>query len=577
MRSDGVVLFDEQQNGGGTRRSSLTASGLMSPALFLGDRPQPPIKLKGAKDVATTSGTNGDGVFFISPGGDTPMMYPDDGEDSRPLAFFRRTTTQILICVALGVGLGVLLSNLRVSKDVSALVNLPGAIFLRVLRCFVLPMVFCSLATGAANIVLLGKVSAVGMRTALYFLACSTFAAVLSLLVALTLRASLQIDHHKRSVLPEKKAFLHVACGAGAFLEQHNDSTLACSASAMSATTRFQLVDLAGAVLNNRPLKTVSLQQQITDILAAVLPVNIFRSFQDGVLMSVIMFAVAFGAAAIRVSSQQSSPLLEVLNQMNKIFFFRDLQAHRLEPAGRALAHRRLAVQPAVADRRREPRRHARAHAAGRGRDPGARVLPVLALGHDAPQPAPVHAADAAVRLLRVRQRVVARDTAHHAALRRVDAPGLAQPLALCRHDRLHGAHERHRHDVPERDGVSRGVVRKSGRHRVDRGRAHRRRRGAELRSASRRSRTAASSWCTRSGPRCFRTTTCPSRSATSSRSTGTSTASTRCATSSETRTSRGSSPSRSTRRSRAHELLPRVLWSCWIDGYMFPINIYSQ
>ncbi|KAJ0397622.1 hypothetical protein P43SY_003506 [Pythium insidiosum] len=321
-RGDGVVLFDDG-DARGRHRSSLTSGFLSPPALFLEDRPQPPIKLS-AKDAATTSHTNGDGVFFISPGGDTPMMYPDDGEDSRPLAFFRRTTTQILICVALGVGLGVLLSNLEVSKDVSALVNLPGAIFLRVLRCFVLPMVFCSLATGAANIVLLGKVSAVGARTALYFLACSTAAAVISLLVALTLRASLQSDHqHKHSSqLTERKAFLHVACAPATYLEQRNDSTLACGASAMSSATRFQLVDLGGVVLNNRPLKTVRLEEQITGILQSVLPVNIFRGFQDGVLMSVITFAVAFGAAAIRVGSQQTSPLLEVLNQLNKIFFF---------------------------------------------------------------------------------------------------------------------------------------------------------------------------------------------------------------------------------------------------------------
>ncbi|GLD96093.1 hypothetical protein PINS_up004771 [Pythium insidiosum] len=60
---------------------------------------------------------------------------------------------------------------------------------------------------------------------------------------------------------------------------------------------------------------------QVTTILQSAIPLNIFKSFQDGILMSVITFAIAFGAAAINASSQHSSPLLEVLGQMNKIFF----------------------------------------------------------------------------------------------------------------------------------------------------------------------------------------------------------------------------------------------------------------
>ncbi|KAG3101244.1 hypothetical protein PI124_g14711 [Phytophthora idaei] len=60
---------------------------------------------------------------------------------------------------------------------------------------------------------------------------------------------------------------------------------------------------------------------QITDILNQLVPANIFSSFEQGLLLSVTTFAIAFGAAAVKTSSRESSPLLDVLKQINKAFF----------------------------------------------------------------------------------------------------------------------------------------------------------------------------------------------------------------------------------------------------------------
>ncbi|KAF4320302.1 hypothetical protein G195_003182 [Phytophthora kernoviae 00238/432] len=99
------------------------------------------------------------------------LVEPDTNypNEVRRCHFFRQSTTQIMLGAIAGLLLGILLSHLKVSPDVGNLVNLPGKVFLQVLKCFVIPMVFTSLSTTVADLVLLGKVSIIGTRMALLF------------------------------------------------------------------------------------------------------------------------------------------------------------------------------------------------------------------------------------------------------------------------------------------------------------------------------------------------------------------------------------------------------------------------
>ncbi|TYZ62120.1 hypothetical protein PybrP1_005141, partial [[Pythium] brassicae (nom. inval.)] len=248
--------------------------------------------------------------------GEEPYPY----EDERRLAFLRKPTTQILISVVLGTALGALLASLKVSTDVSNLVNIPGRVFLRVLKCFVIPMVFASLSTGVANIVLLGKVSTIGTRTALYFIAFSGAAALISLCVAMML-AGLNKDIEPIAKVVQLTS-LNIKCDNDKFLEMTAAETLVCSAPAMGDTTRFELDDLEFALTSSSTTTKISVEDQLAGILNSLFPKNIFAGFLNGVLLSVITFSIAFGAAATRATSRENSPLLDVLNQMNKIFFY---------------------------------------------------------------------------------------------------------------------------------------------------------------------------------------------------------------------------------------------------------------
>lgn len=287
---------------------------IASPAVYYQDNYSYPRKAlrHGSKSAVGTP------TRFARQPNEADAVYPD--EDESRFGFLKKPTTQIIVSVVLGIGLGAVLSHLEVSTDVSDLINLPGRVFLRVLKCFVIPMVFASLATGVANIVLLGKVSTIGTRTALFFVFFSLVATVISLCVAMALRNL----NHRAPILATAKevAWFNVECDNGKFLEMTSTEALDCTAPKMGNSTLFMLEDLEFALTNSGTDTKISVSEQLAGILNSLFPKNIFTSFVDGVLLSVITFAIAFGAAATRASSRENSPLLDVLNQMSKIFFF---------------------------------------------------------------------------------------------------------------------------------------------------------------------------------------------------------------------------------------------------------------
>ncbi|KUF79598.1 Dicarboxylate/amino acid:cation (Na or H) symporter (DAACS) family protein [Phytophthora nicotianae] len=245
------------------------------------------------------------------------VIYPDR---VRRCGFMRESTTQIMLGAIAGLILGMILANLDVSDDVSTLVNLPGKVFLQVLKCFVVPMVFTSLSTTVADIVLLGKVSIVGTRTALIFTGLSFVGSMLSLLISMLLRDL--VPHTKGVVAETSSASFSIMCENGSFLTYNSTGLASCSAPSMDSTTRFEFFDPTKVLLTDGTASAAAtVSMQITDILNQLVPSNIFSSFEQGLILSVTTFSIAFGAAAVKTSSRESSPLLDVLKQMNKVFF----------------------------------------------------------------------------------------------------------------------------------------------------------------------------------------------------------------------------------------------------------------
>ncbi|DAZ94641.1 TPA: hypothetical protein N0F65_010728 [Lagenidium giganteum] len=179
-------------------------------------------------------------------------------------------------------------------------------------------MVFASLTTGIATIVQLGKTSAIGVRTAIWFMMMSTVCATLSLVVALAWRSV----HPEQMFQPRQRPqlLLSLTCTNGKFVEMVSE-TITCSADVESASTRFELLDITKAIVRGRRPGKRGLSDQITDIIFSLVPNNIMESFQQGAVMAVITFSLSFGAAAI-ANDEHDSPLLLVLAHMSNAFFY---------------------------------------------------------------------------------------------------------------------------------------------------------------------------------------------------------------------------------------------------------------
>ncbi|KAJ8550554.1 hypothetical protein ON010_g10513 [Phytophthora cinnamomi] len=163
-------------------------------------------------------------------------------------------------------------------------------------------------------------VSIIGTRTALMFTALSLLASMMSLAIAMLLRG---LHPHTKGVTSStSSAFFSIMCENGSFLTYNATGTATCSGPTMNSTTRFEFYDPTRVLLTSGTANSAAtVTMQITDILNQLIPANIFSSFQQGLLLSVVTFAITFGAAAIKTSSRESSPLLDVLKQMNKVFF----------------------------------------------------------------------------------------------------------------------------------------------------------------------------------------------------------------------------------------------------------------
>ena len=88
--------------------------------------------------------------------------------------------------VVLGITLGLSLRVLQPSEQAITLINYPGELFMRLLKLMILPLVIASLVTGCAS--LNAKMSGmIAVRTIVYFLTTSLLAAILGLILVVTI------------------------------------------------------------------------------------------------------------------------------------------------------------------------------------------------------------------------------------------------------------------------------------------------------------------------------------------------------------------------------------------------------
>ncbi|OQR85011.1 dicarboxylate/amino acid:cation (Na or H) symporter (DAACS) family protein [Achlya hypogyna] len=244
----------------------------------------------------------------------------------------------IFFGVVVGVGLGVLVSRVPVLKTHLGLwIALPGDLFVRALRCLVLPMVFTGITVAIAETVAVGKTAMLGLRTIGMYFVSSLLAAALGMSVALLARP--WFSPLTAPSLPSNDIALGFKCANGLYLQSSANESLACSSPTPTAFLVDDINNVLATTSGIRVSATKSATAQALAMLDLLVTDNIMRALADGSLLSVVMFALPLGVAIVRSHHSSAlgtaappNPLLLVLRQIRNAFLILIHALLRLTP-----------------------------------------------------------------------------------------------------------------------------------------------------------------------------------------------------------------------------------------------------
>jgi Na+/H+-dicarboxylate symporter len=230
----------------------------------------------------------------------------------------------ILTGMVLGVALGILLSYFSIPNVAAQWVSLPGELFLRALKCFVVPYVFCSVAVAIGDIVFVGKVSVVGFQTAKVFGIMWLASVTIGVSVALLFRPLFRLhDAATPSALINTVEF---TCTNQQTLEMRTDGSVFCSTHGDPYNATFTFYDLNKTFQRNAraTLAQLRLTDQLMQMITLIVSDNIVGSLANGQLLSTITFAMVLGAIAGRnyfLRTRRTNYLYLTLVQLRNAFF----------------------------------------------------------------------------------------------------------------------------------------------------------------------------------------------------------------------------------------------------------------
>ncbi len=183
-------------------------------------------------------------------------------------AWYRHLYVQVLIAVALGIGVGWQFPE--AGRDLRPL----GDAFIKLVKMMIAPIIFCTVVHGVASMSDLRKLGRVGLKTLLYFEVVSTLALVIGLVVVNVLKPGVGLNIDPTT--------LDAAVGRGYQDKAHT-------------------LGLVPFLLN-------------------IIPATLFSAFVTGDLLQVLLVSV-FTAFAVSGLGVHREPVLHVIERGSEIFF----------------------------------------------------------------------------------------------------------------------------------------------------------------------------------------------------------------------------------------------------------------
>ena len=195
----------------------------------------------------------------------------------------KKLWAQVLLALFLGLVFGIFLGPETgiIQKDTTEIItewlSIPAHLFLKIIQMIIIPLIFASIIRGLTSSGSIEQLQNFGLRAALYFIATTTIAMTIGILVVTT-------------IMP------------GNFI----DSSL--------IKDSFGIED-AGESVESIELSISDIPQSIVGLV----PSNPLASFMSGEMLSIIIFALIVGVSLISLSKESSKPILDLLESIQKI------------------------------------------------------------------------------------------------------------------------------------------------------------------------------------------------------------------------------------------------------------------
>jgi len=239
--------------------------------------------------------------------------------------FGRYPLTSLAVFAILGLIVGIGLSfwdpdtaSAQDSKDILIRwLGLLGDIFVRALKCIVIPLVFFNVVLATVEMVKMGKASSIGWITIGVYAATTALAAIFGVLSTLMFAGQ-----YSEKTFPEAAApVIKLGCSvAGTFLTESSGGSLSCS---NDGSNEFEIVDVSNYFqTKSSPRPNLSLSETIYQgVFHKLISSNIFASLAGGDLLAVVFFAIVFGVALGRLSSKdKKSNVHDIMVECDEIF-----------------------------------------------------------------------------------------------------------------------------------------------------------------------------------------------------------------------------------------------------------------
>lgn len=185
--------------------------------------------------------------------------------------------------------------------------GLIGDMFIRSLRCVVLPLAFINVIISVVDMMTVGRAGTVGGRTILLYLATTVVASLFGIISVLIFKGLYDTEEFE----PESPAVVSLGCNApGAMVTESPDGTLVCKEAADDASMQdFTITDLSGSFVaqSGGTKDDISLSDTFYQgVFEKLISNNIVGSFVEANFAAVIVFAIAVGVALSKVLDKKS-------------------------------------------------------------------------------------------------------------------------------------------------------------------------------------------------------------------------------------------------------------------------------